>query len=233
METIKQNLIVILKQVSLFKGIEEGDLYNMIDCLNPRLYDYQKGQTIATIGDPFTGIGIVLEGEVIVAKENIAGNRMIMTVLKSGDMFGEMISFSRQTTWIAAVSAQSESKVVFISPEKVISQCDKMCSGHKKLIENMLSIMARKALLLNRKVEYLTIKSLRGKLCAYLLETQRKANESFFELSMNRDEMADFFNVARPSISRELGKMRDDGLIDFHKSTFKIKDVKAMRDYVE
>lgn len=233
MKTIDQEMISIIKGIPLFKGIEDQDIVSMLGCLNPRLYSYSKGQCIANIGDPFLGLGIVLEGEVIIAKESIAGNRMIITVLKKGDMFGEMMSFSLHTKWIAAVTAQTQAKIIFISPEKVISQCENMCSGHKKLIENMLRIMAKKALLLNRKVEYLTIKSLRGKLSAYLLETQKQNQNAFFELPMNRDEMADFFNVARPSISRELSRMRDDGLIDFHKSTFKILDIEKLRDLVE
>ncbi len=233
MNSINQEILSILEKTPLFKGIASQDMVNMIGCLNPRVYSYQKNHPIASIGDPFLGLGIILEGEVIIAKENIAGNRMIMTVLKTGDMFGEMMSFSMHTTWIAAATAQTQAKIVFISPEKVISQCEKMCSGHKKLIENILVIMAKKALLLNRKVEYLTIKSLRGKLSAYLLETQKSTQDNFFELPMNRDEMADFFNVARPSISRELSKMKDDGLIDFHKSTFKIINLDKLKSYVE
>ncbi|MBF4692743.1 Crp/Fnr family transcriptional regulator [Fusibacter ferrireducens] len=233
MKSINQEIISVLESIPLFRGIDRQDIVNMLGCLNPRMSSYQKNQPIASIGDPFLGLGIILEGEVIVAKENIAGNRMIITVLKKGDMFGEMMSFSMHTTWIAAVTAQTQSQIIFISPEKVISQCEKMCSGHKKLIENILAIMAKKALLLNRKVEYLTIKTLRGKLCAYLLETQKRTQDVFFELPMNRDEMADFFNVARPSISRELSKMREDGWIDFHKSTFKILNVDQLKNYIE
>ncbi|GAU77229.1 Crp/Fnr family transcriptional regulator [Fusibacter sp. 3D3] len=233
MKSIDQEIINVIESIPLFSGIQSQDIVGMIGCLNPRIYAYQKNQPVASIGDPFLGLGIVLEGEVIVAKENIAGNRMIMTVLKKGDMFGEMMSFSMHTKWIASVTAQTQSKIVFISPEKVISQCEKMCSGHRKLIENMLAIMAKKALLLNRKVEYLTIKSLRGKLCAYLLENQYRSRDVFFELPMNRDELADFFNVARPSISRELSKMKADGLIDYHKATFKILNLEKLKAYVE
>lgn len=233
MKSLNQETIEILSQTSLFKNIEERDINNMLDCLNPRKMPYSKGQVIANFGEPFTGIGIMLKGEAVIAKENIAGNRMIVTMIKKGDMFGEMISFSQLKTWVVTVTAQTDAEILFISPEKVILQCERLCQGHNQLIHNLLSIMSRKALLLNRKVEYLSIKSLRGKLSAYLLETQKQTKDQFFELKMNRDEMADFFNVARPSISRELGRMKDEGLIDFHKSTFRILDADRLRDFVE
>lgn len=224
--------LAALLGTALFKNIDSMGLSNMLNCLNPRISKYRKSENIANSGDPFYGIGIVIEGEIVVAKESIAGNRTIMTVLKKGDMFGEMISFTEKKVWPVTVTSQSDSEVIFISPEKVITQCEKMCESHQRLIENLLRIMSKKALMLSRKLDYLSIKSLRGKLCAYLIEQQKVQGGNIFTLPMNRDELSDFFNVARPSISRELGKMKEDGLIDFHKASFKIMDIERMKDEI-
>jgi len=226
---IEDKVIECLYGTSLFKGIEVQAIRPMLNCLNPRLFTFKKGDNIANSGAPFYGIGIVVEGEVVIAKENIAGNRTILTVLKKGDMFGEMISFSEKKVWPVTVTSQSESEVIFISPEKLISQCEKLCNAHQKIIENMLGIMSKKALMLSRKVDYLSIRSLRGKLCAYLIEQWKSQGTLIFTLPMNRDELADFFNVARPSISRELSKMKDEKLIDYHKASFKIIDLERMK----
>ena len=48
-------------------------------------------------------------------------------------------------------------------------------------------------------------------------------------LAMNRNEMADFLNVARPSLSREMCRMRDEGIIDFHRSSVRIMDMEALK----
>lgn len=229
---IEDKVLSALLGTALFKNIDSVGLSNMLNCLNPRISKYKKSENIANNGDPFYGIGIVIEGEIVVAKESIAGNRTIMTVLKKGDMFGEMISFTEKKVWPVTVTSQSDSEVVFISPEKVITQCEKMCEAHQRLIENLLRIMSKKALMLSRKLDYLSIKSLRGKLCAYLIEQNKAQGGIIFTLPMNRDELSDFFNVARPSISRELGKMKEDGLIDFHKASFKIMDLDRMRDEI-
>ncbi len=226
---IESKVVELLQSTMMFKKISAIEIEKMLHCLNPRILSFQKNECIANAGDPFEGIGIVIDGEIIIAKESIAGDRTVMTVLRPGEMFGEMVSFSDKKVWPASVSAQSDCSVVFVSPEKVITMCDKMCDSHRQLIENMLWIMSRKALMLNRKVEYLSIRSLRGKLSAYLLEQHKITQKNIFTLPMNRDELADFFNVARPSISRELSKMKDDGLIDFHKSSFKILDFDKMK----
>jgi CRP-like cAMP-binding protein len=224
--------IETILKTQLFNGFTEDMLRKVLPCLNPRVMHFKKGESIVFAGSPFTGIGIVNSGEIVLAKESIAGNRMILNVLKEGDMFGEMVSFSEKKVWPASATAQSDCTIVFVSPEKVITQCDKYCSHHTILINNLLHIMSKKALQLNRKVEYLTFKSLRSKLSAYLLEMHKTTGKLMFVLPMNREELADFFNVARPSISRELVKMKDEGLIDFHKSTFKITNLEAIRNEI-
>ena len=231
---LKENdpIIETLMGTPIFHTISAYDIATMLDCLNPRFYNYQKNETIALAGEPFSGLGIVISGHVMVTKESLDGNRMIMSLLKKGEMFGEMVCFTPNPKWPATIVAQLDATVLFISPQKVISQCEQVCSGHRKLIENLLTIMSQKALMLNRKVDYLTLKTLRGKLCAFLLEQAKKEGSDTFMLSMNRDEIADFLNVTRPSVSRELGRMRDDGLIDYYKASFKICDTEALKRFV-
>jgi CRP-like cAMP-binding protein len=96
----------------------------------------------------------------------------------------------------------------------------------------MLGIVSDKALLLNRKVEYLTLKSLREKIAAYLLEQSKKTGTTTFMLPFTRHELADYLNVARPSLSRELGRMKAEGLIDFHGASVKITAVEALKRMV-
>ena len=97
----------------------------------------------------------------------------------------------------------------------------------------MLKVVSNRALMLNKKLEYLSIKSLRGKISTYLLEEQKKEGNTTFQLNLNRNELADFINVSRPSLSRELGKMRDEGLIDFHSTAIKINDFEALKKFSE
>ncbi len=222
-----------LTKASLFKGIETGDLRTMLGCLEPKLACYRKNDFIAISGERFESIGIMLEGEAVVIKENAAGNRVVMDILKPGDIFGEVVVFAEDSVWPGSVVAQEASKVLFLSRQKILGQCQKICPWHRTIIQNMLKIVSEKAMMLNKKVEYLTIKSMRGKISAFLLEQYRKAGKNTFDLPLNRNEMADFLNVSRPSMSREMCRMKEEGVIDFHLSLVRILDLKALKEMVE
>lgn len=223
----------ILAKVSLFEGIEAEDLAMMLGCLEPKISAYQKNNFITIAGERFESIGIILEGEAVVIKENAAGNRVVMDILKPGDIFGEVVVFAAESVWPGSVVAQGPSKALFISRQKILGQCQKTCPWHRTLIQNMLRIVSEKAMALNKKVEYLTIKSMRGKIAAFLLEQYRRTGKNTFDLPMNRNEMADFLNVSRPSMSREMCRIKEEGIIDFHLSSIRIKDLKALKEMVE
>ncbi len=84
------------------------------------------------------------------------------------------------------------------------------------MLQNVIKIIAQKTLFLNNKVAYLTIKSMRKKLVKYLLEQYQEKQSLTFSLPMNREELADFSNVSRPSMSREFCKMWDAGIIELY-----------------
>jgi CRP-like cAMP-binding protein len=223
----------ILAASPLFTGIAAEVLAAMIDCLQPRITRQAKNSFITVEGEPFTGLGIIVAGEAAVVKENVAGARSVLTVLGPGDMFGEMVAFSARKTWPASVFAQSECTVVFLPPDKITGTCAQACDGHHRLVRNMLLIVSERALMLNRKVEYLTIKSMRTKIATYLLEQHKLQGKKTFILALKRNDLADFLNVSRTALSREMGRMRDEGLIDFYRSSVKLTDIDNLKKAVE
>ena len=223
----------ILKDNKLFRNIDTDELRGLIDCLEIKVSEYSKNEVIALIGERFDNMGIILEGSAAVGKEDAEGNRMIMALLCKGDMFGEMAAFSDNPAWPATVQAQDKCKVCFIPTAKVAKPCQNVCAWHTTLIRNLLAIISEKALLLNRKVEYLTIKTIRGRISALLLEHSKKTDKPMITVPMNRNELADFLNVSRPSLSRELCKMREEGIIDFHMATFKILDSEMLKASIQ
>jgi CRP-like cAMP-binding protein len=184
-------------------------------------------------GDPFEGVGVVLSGQGDVIKENNAGERMIMTMLRPGDLFGEMAAFSGVGKWPATVVAHTDCSVMYVPSDKLTGQCEKTCTGHRRLIINMLGILSKKALTLGKKLEFLSIRSVRGRIANFLLEHYKNSGQATFMLPMNRNEMADFLNITRPSLSREMSRMREEGILDFHRSSVRLTDLAALRKAAE
>ncbi|KJR46208.1 Hcp transcriptional regulator HcpR (Crp/Fnr family) [Desulfosporosinus sp. I2] len=218
-----------VSKTSLFQGIERVDILAMLNCLKPRVCSYNRNDYIVTGGDPYESVGIVLKGAATVSKENAEGNRIVMTLLKQGDIFGEIIAFSSQMNWPATVQAQETCVVLFLPRGKIVGECDRMCSWHRTLIQNFLRVISERAMMLNKKVEYLTIKSMRGKISTYLLEQYRREGDVNITLPLNRNELSDFLNVSRPSMSREMSKMKDEGIIDFHFTAVKIRNIEGLK----
>jgi len=219
-----------LGKCELFEGFEPFQLKLMLQCFDPKTYIYEKGDFIVLYGDRYNGLGILLEGAALVSKENAAGNRVVLTVIESSNIFGEVIAFSGKKEWPASVQAQTQCKVIFIENNMILNQCSEACDFHLLLIKNLLKTVSTRAIMLNRRVEYLSMKSLNSKIACLLLEYMEKSGGNTFRLPMNRNEMADFLNVSRPSMSREMGVMRDNGIIEFQKEAIKILKVDKLQE---
>lgn len=224
--------VVQLRKCPLFRGIDSKDLEKMIRCLASRVETYHKGAAIVLAGQSFHSLGILLEGQAKVVQDHSDGRQLMMNQLSSGDVFGEVEAFSTEN-WTYTVEAVEVCTVLYLEPCRLIGTCRNACPWHHTLIENLLERIAYRTQLLSRQVYYLTIRSLRGRISALLLEESQKAGKSTFMLKMNRNEMANFLNVARPSLSRELARMRDDGLISYYNSSMRILNTEALALAVE
>ncbi len=223
----------LLKQSKLFEDINMQDVKTMLECLAPRMASYKKGEIVARWKEPMEGLGVLVEGFLAVQKENADGTRMIIHMLSPGEMFGEMALFAEERLWPATIAVEEDSTILFIPADKIVGRCSQACSFHRQVTTNMLRIVSEKAIHLNKRVELLSIKGMREKLCTYFWDLYERSGKPIFLLPMNRTELADFLNVSRPSMSREMCRMRDEGLIDFHLSTIKVLNKERLAAYVQ
>ena len=202
----------------------------MLDCLKPRMKKYKQREIIVSYCQLFTGIGIIVGGRVALTKEQYSGNRIIMGFLSEGNIFGEMIAFSDIKIWPVTVISQEDSIVLYLPPDRITTTCSNVCASHTTLILNMLGILSNRALMLNRKIEHISAKGIRGKISSYLLEALREGNDNTVVIPMKRHELADYLNIPRPSLSRELGLMRNEGIIHFEGSTITVNDAGKLEE---
>ncbi|HAN09157.1 MAG TPA: transcriptional regulator [Clostridiales bacterium] len=208
-----QEYIKILSQNALFANISTKELENLIACLNPSLKDYSKNEYVALQGDTAKYLSVILQGSISLIKESYSGNSTLIGTLKQGDIFGEALIFMDKAIYPVSILSIEKTKIMYISKEKIPGQCENTCAHHNNLITNLLGILSKKVLMLNKKVDYLTIKSMRQKLITYILDEYKKAGNLSFTLPHNRNDLSNFLNVSRSSMSRELCRMRDEGII--------------------
>jgi CRP/FNR family transcriptional regulator, dissimilatory nitrate respiration regulator len=223
----------VLLNCVLFQGVKEDEISHMMGCIAPRTADYAKGELITQAGGTMREIGIVLAGSVDIIKETPLGERVVLNKMKPGGIFGEVAALADAQRAPATIFAPEKSTVLYLLPERMLSSCQNVCPWHKRLTANLVHLVADKALYLNRKIDYLVIKGMRAKLCTYLYEQYSKTGSLRFTLPFNRNELADFLNVSRPSMSRELGRMRDEEILSFSGSVFELLNLSLLKTYVE
>lgn len=220
----------VLKKVKLFKGISEEDIIKLTSCLNYKVKTFEKNSSIIRLGDRVETIGIVISGECEISKEDVSGNKIIVSILNSGNMFAESIVCRESKKSPVCVTALKESKIIFVSYENIIRSCSNKCEFHVRLINNLLLIVAEKNIILNNKIDILLLKGIRERVATFLLRMYKETGQTSFNIYLNRNQLAEYLNVCRSSLSRELSRMKDEGIIDYYKNSFKIIDLKALVD---
>lgn len=224
---------IALSSSTLFKGINENNMEHLLTCMKPVIKFYKRNEIAAIEGMALGGIGIVLSGAMNISKTSITGSRIILGTVWKGDLFGETAAFTKEKLWPATVESIEPSTVMFISPARITGQCSNACIWHRKLQENMLEILAEKALGLTKRIKYMAIKGLRSKICTYLYNLYLVQENKFVEVPLKKYELAELFNVERPSLSREMINLRSEGIIDFSGKTVKLVDLKKIVKIIE
>ena len=218
----------VIKKCALFRNINDNNLEHLLTCLNSSVKTVKENEYIFIAGDKVNYVGIVLEGAVEVMKENLAGNKHIVAILELSDMFAEGIVCTLNRISPVTVRAREESKVLFIPYERITKSCGNVCSYHISLIQNMMVVLGEKNVNLNHKLELLTLKGMREKIASFLIKEAKNKGTSIFNIILNRTEMADYLNVSRTSMCRELARMKEEGLIDYYGHSFKILDKEGL-----
>lgn len=129
----------------------------------------------------------------------------------------------RSQTFRSRCCRKTDVKVLFLDIQKVLTVCSNGCEFHSKIIRNLLSSIAERTLEMTRKVEHMSQRSLRDKVLSYLSSEAVRAGSKEFTIPFNRQQLAEYLSVDRSALSAELGKMRDEGMLEFWKNQFKLK----------
>ncbi len=216
------NHLEVLKSAELFKGIAEADLRPLLSCLSAKTVRCEKNRIVFMSGEDIKSFGIVIEGQVQVYQEDYYGNKSILANLGPGHLFGESFACAEIQTLPVSVLATTESELLFIDCRRLSEPCTHACAFHSRLIRNLLNIIALKNISLTQKIEFTSKRSTREKLLAYLDIQSKKQGRRAFAVPFNRQELADYLCVDRSAMSNELSKLRDEGVLRFHKNQFEM-----------
>lgn len=219
----------IFSKCPLLTNIKENEYDALFHCINTHIKNFRPNEYIFLTGNTVNYIGIVLSGTVAVIKENPAGAKYIMDFLEPSNIFAEGIVFTHERVAPVTVQAKEASSILFIPYEGIIKNCSNACCYHTQLTKNLIMIMGEKNYNLNYKIDLLMLKGMREKLATFLLYEFKLQNSLTFQIKLNRNELADYLNVSRPSMCRELARMKDLDILDYYQNSFKILSLDKLK----
>ncbi|MDD5923312.1 MAG: Crp/Fnr family transcriptional regulator [Clostridia bacterium] len=217
-----EKYISILKRTKMFAGVKDDEIKSLISCLGARVFTYKKGEYVLRQGEHLSDIIVLVEGNLHIQKDDYWGNRSILSQVAVGEMFGEAYVAPESGVLLNDVVAVEDSTVIFFDVRRVITTCSSACRFHTLVLQNMFFAISEKNKKLVQKLGHMSKRSTREKLISYLSEEAKRQNSASFVIPFNRQQLADFLSVDRSAMSNELCKMRDEGLLEFDKSAFKL-----------
>jgi len=206
-----------IKQNVLFRGIDEDFIYKIAKISAFKLYG--KNIQMYNRHEFCRKIGIIVHGNISLFRHTERGNEKLLTNLKQGDIFGESLMYSASECFPLNIRSNEETLIMYISEENLT----KLFSHNLTFLKNFLQLLSEKIIFLTDKINIVSLDTIREKLMYYLKDVSVKQKNKRVVIDFNREQLANYLNTTRPSLSRELANMKKDGLIDYNKNRFTIK----------
>lgn len=211
-----------LQKSMLFRGMTETEISNALQVLEAREKNFQKSETLLIAGMITERMGLVLEGSVTIESNDVWGNRTIISHVGKGQVFAETYALLENEPMLVDVTASEDCRILFLRSGRIQSLKSSLEPWTLKYVTNLLTISMHKNLILSGRSFHTAPKTIRGRVMAYLNSVSLQRHSREFDIPFDRQQLADYLNLERSALSKEIGKMRREGLIDCRKNHFSI-----------
>lgn len=207
--------ISLLKKSTLIGFLSDDDVLNNIRSGKFRIVSYKKKSVVHFDGEICYKLEIILSGKIVVDSIDESGNLLTISEFYSNDVIGGNLLFSKNPHFPMTVTTQLPTDILEIDREVLYE----LLCNYPKLLRAFLEIISDQAFFLGDKIKHYVNKSIRDSILNYLNYESNLQKSNKVKLNMTKKALSERIGVQRTSLSRELAKMRDDGLIDFDKES--------------
>ena len=215
-----------LKNNQFFRGVSDSRIEEILLELKYVSKTYSKDQVIANEGEICNSLGLVIDGIVEIQRIYSSGKHIVLKRMGPGEVFGEALIFSNKNEYPATIISSSDSIISYLKEDDIIH----LCLKDEMILKNFITLLSNKIFVLNRKIKMISFKTVREKVINFIFEQVKKQKSSTIKLKINKEQIAALLGIPRPSLSRELMKLRDDGFIEFDRNTIKVLDIEALEE---
>lgn len=206
-----QDYLYSIRRCYLFDGIGDEQISDAIKLLNGRIKKIKKDSFIVKLGGKMTSAGLLLKGRIESSFQNENFDQITMHTFSDGYLFGEALVINGAKNSPVQVRTVEDSIILLIDLEMIYTVADSS-PIRTLLAENLIKSLAKKNLILNQKVRILSQKSLRDRVYIYLASLPKDKN-GYVKIPFTQTALAEYLGVNRSALSRELGRMQNEGVL--------------------
>ncbi|MDR0292120.1 MAG: Crp/Fnr family transcriptional regulator [Elusimicrobium sp.] len=214
-----------LKKSVLFDGLTTAEIERCLSLVRHRVCSF-KNNDMVFMSDAsfFKEFAVILKGSVFVILSNIDGDAKMLHDLNEGDSFGETAAFRNAMPRDYYVISAGSSKILFINAQQLFFNPDPQIADiHKKIMINTAKMLLKKFMRANYRIMHMTKKTVRDKIISFLREEIGTPRSFTLNGKINKTQLAEFINVDRTALAKELTAMQRDGLLTYNRNSITLK----------
>lgn len=198
---------------------------NFLNGLQIKTKYYKKGEWIAQQGDSINSLYLLIKGSVKTEMISESGATLNIEIIHAPNPLASAFLFAQNNHFPVDVTALDNCTIITASKLSIMQQL----ANNEAFLQSFLAFNASRAHFLSERLKFLSIKTIKGKFAQYIFS---KSTKSDFILSMNRTELAEYFGVARPSLSRSISEMINEGVISIKGKRGKILNITKLQEMI-
>lgn len=223
-----EEALSLLASSELFAQVSREDFVPLLRWLAPTEHRYKKGEIVLLAGYPVRELGFLLEGELEGVKPTADGRQLTVGHFAPGGVFGDVLAFGGKESPVT-ITALQDSRVLYLPASSLLRPGCPVPAAQTAFVANLLAAVSDKYFELDRRLDLLLIKSLRSRICAFLLEESRLAGSATFRIRLTRSQLAQYLCCDRSALCRELSRMKAEGLLETYRGSFRLLQPHRLR----
>ena len=213
-----KNILDLLKQIDLVKSFDANQLESLLQAKGNKVNSYERNNIVHFVGDICENLEIILSGEVAVERIDESGKLMTIAEFFDGDILGGNLLFSKNPCYPMTVTAKKPTIILEISKRRLFD----LFASSLDFLKSYLAYISDHSVILGDRIKHYVNRTIRECIISYLDYESKKQESSTIKLTISKKALAERIGVQRTSLSRELAKMRNEGLIEFDKNNRKL-----------
>jgi CRP-like cAMP-binding protein len=215
-----KNYLDTIRLTNLFGSFDREELVDIFKTDKYRIMEYKKNGIIHFQNEKCRTLDLILKGNVDIQKIDQNGNVFTICTIKAGDIMGANLIFAHNNDYPMTILSKTDTLVLHIKKELILD----LCNINRSFLVEFLHLVSDKTLVLTNKLKSVTMKTIRQLLLEFLTYEYYLQKSPIIKLDISKKELAERFGIQRPSLSRELRKMKRDGLIEYDSRSITINN---------